>query len=272
METPIDMYNSSDHEQSRKQVGPTIMARLHVVPKKVSDTAQTQGLSEKFLEQGQMSGFIHPSVLAHDRYLSIMDAVKDAIVITALLFFIPMFSLNWFTGTLAFLVIAYWFFHVAWWEKTQSWKIKASVIKYVNNTYTAYWVVFLFLMIPAGVMLWYSIFTMGVEVMAFKGVDFVLMLIGKAESALANVFGHIEFVRQNLSAQAHYAVSIDSVQYEKRFMIIGGIFIGLTVFAKLLFGHSYKNDCKFHARESEKELDYAGEAALRTIRGARNAA
>lgn len=271
MDTPIDMYDNQGGDVSRKEKGHTLMSRIHTIPKKVADTAQTQGVSEKFLSQGLMSGFIHPSVLAHDRYLSIMDGIQDAIIISALLFFIPMFGINWFTILVYVVVVGYWAFHVSWWEKTQAWKIKNSVIKYVNNTYRAYWVAFLVFMVPASAFLWYAVFTLGIEAGAFKVVDFILMIIAKSEAAIADVFHNVAFINSNFSKHASYSVSINTMEYETRFMLVGGLFVGITILAKLFFGRMYRNERNFHANESEKELDYAGESALRAIREVQNA-
>jgi len=269
METPFDELYDVKQESTRKEKTSSVMASMHTIPKKIADVAQTQGVSEKFLEHGMPSGVINPSLLAHDRYLSAVDAIQDAILIGILLLIIPFFSLNWFTGTLYFIVLSYWFFHISWWEKTKVWALKGSSKRYIKNTYSVYWTLFFIIITPIAIALWYFIFQLGAQVIAFSYVDMVLSILSGMEKAIADVFGATEFVKNNFSANANYKVTIDAMEYERLFIVAAGIFFSITIVSKIFFGRMYKSEQDDNKELSQNEMLYSGEQALEAIKKAR---
>lgn len=270
METPYDELYDVKKNSPRDEKHSHIMAFLHRVPKQIADTAQAQGVSEKFMENGLPSGVISPSMLVHDRYLSGMDAFQDAIWLTVFLVTLPFFSLNYITGGLFTLILLYWFFHVSWWEKTKIWAIKGSAKKYLTHTYRVYWIIFFLLMAPVAYMLWHFIFQLGIEKMSFSLVNDILHIIAGAEKAIHDVFGNIAFVRDNLSSNPNYMAHLDHQEYKARFIYVALIFFTITISSKIIFGRFYNNERAFNAEFSENEMRYSGEAALEKITKARN--
>ncbi len=269
METPYDEFDVK-HEQSRKEPGSTIISGLHKIPKKIADISQTQGVSEKFLLNGQPSGVINPSMLAQDRYLSAVDATQDASIMTFLLVVFPLTSVNWLTIPIFAYVILYWFFHVSWWEKTRIWGVKGSAKKYVKHTTSVYWFVFFTLMIPASVGLWYFIFELSYELVSFSYINTVLSVTNGAEKALYEVFGNIDLVKSVLSPNPHHAIDMSSAAYEQSFILVSAIFFITTFGSKFLFRSMYKKETRENIELSQTEMQYSGEAALSKIKKAQN--
>lgn len=271
METPYDEVLEVKHGTTRKEKQSTIMAMLHAIPKKIADVSQTQGVSEKFLENGLPSGVINPSMLSHDRFLSVMDAIQDAIIISILILLIPLFPLNGLTGTIFTIILLYWFFHIGWWEKTKIWSIKSAVKKYLASTYRFYWAVLYLLLFPIAYGMWYFVFQLSGEVVAFSYLNVALDVFAGAERAMADVFGNVELIKNNLSPQASYEIIISSSEYESAFIIVSAIFFTTTAGAKILFTIMYKKERLENEEFSSSEMQYRGENALDVIKKHRNA-
>lgn len=265
METPYDEMYDIKQETTRKEQTSTIMASLHTIPKKVADVAQAQGVTEKFLAQGMPSGVINPSLLAHDRYLSAVDAIQDSIILTLLFAFMPLLPFNWFTGVFMFFILAYWTFHLAWWEKTRTWAIKGSSKSYINNTYRVYWIMFFLLMLPTTMALFYFVFVLGGEMLTFSYINSALGIFNGAERSIAEVFGNNDFIKENLSLDPQHQIDMDRAAYEKYFIIIFSIFAATTIASKILFTSKYKVEKQNNADHSKEEMYYAGEHALNII-------
>jgi len=270
METPYDELYDVKHQSPRDEKRSSLMAMIHKVPKQVADTAQTQGVSEKFMENGLPSGVISPSMLAHDRYLSIIDAVQDIILLSILFIMLPFFSLNIITGTIFFMILAYWFFHISWWEKTRVWGIKGSSKIYINHTYMVYWAVFLLAMLPFTAFAWYSVFRLGIDSAIYSFISIFGDLAAGAEKAIHDVFGNFEFVQNHFSANPHYEKNFSSSEYRMSFLIVFFSFFSVTILSKILFGRMYAKEKAFNIETSNAEMQYAGEQALDKILKARN--
>lgn len=265
MDTPYDEFDVK-HETTRKEQSSTFMSSIHTIPKKIADIAQTQGVSEKFLENGMPSGVINPSMLAHDRYLSAVDAIQDALIISIMLLILPLFSVNAFTITIFTLIMSYWFFHVSWWEKTKVWALKGSSKKYIKNTTRVYWIVFLLLMLPSAVLLWYFVFVVGGQLVSFTYINSALSVTSGIEKALAEVFWNFDIVAKNLSKNPKHVIDMSSKEYENSFIAISSIFAVTTVVSKIMFSYLYKVDQIANANQSHNEMLYQGEAALETLK------
>jgi len=270
LETQFDEVYDVKQDQSRKEKSSTLMAGLHQVPKKIADVAQAQGVSEKFLANGLPSGVINPSMLAHDRYLSVMDALQDAIIITLLILIYPLLPGGTVTNSTFFIFIIYWLFHIAWWEKTKIWGIKAAANRYIKNTYYFYWGALFLLTLPVATGMWYFIFKLGMQSSAFDVVNFLLSGVSRAEIAIADVFDHIEFIRENLSMKANYSVNPDTSHYEKYFIIGVVAFFVTTIVSKIAFSKLYSKEKQENINFSEEELQFVGETALHKIKQRRN--
>lgn len=258
------MYDSK-HETTRKEAKSTLMSNLHIVPKKISDVAQTQGVSEKFLSNGLPSGVINPSLLAHDRWLSSMDAIQDVIILTLIVTISPLLPLNWFTITCYILVSLYWIFHIGWWEKTRIWGIKSSAKRYLRNTYWFYWSVLLLFSTPVIYFLWYYIFLLSLESSAFGSVNWVLGIAAGAERAIADILSNVNFIANHFSKTAKYSIVMNETIYEGRFIISSSIVIGSTLLARIFFGRLYASEKRDNREFSEQEMLYTGESALNKI-------
>lgn len=270
METPYDEVYDVKHDTSRKERSSTFMAAIHGIPKKIADTAQTQGVSEKFLTNGIPSGVINPSMMAHDRYLSVMDAIQDSIILALIILIVPFLPMNTFFITILIIVCAYWVFHIAWWEKTKIWGTKASAKRYLKNTYVFYWVVLLLLLTPIAFGMWYFIIKLGIQSFSFGIINSILSVIAGSEKAIADVFGNIEFIKNNLDINANYFISISNDDYEGIFIIASSVFFILTIGSKLFFGFLYKSEQKENLEFSEDAMRYKGESALEIIKKSRD--
>lgn len=268
MDTPFEEFDVK-HETTRKERSSTFMSGIHTIPKKIADIAQTQGVSEKFLDRGMPSGVINPSMFVHDRYLSMVDALQDALIITFFLVTLPLFPINLFTMIIFALILTYWFFHVAWWEKTKVWAFKGSSKKYLNHTTRVYWIVFCLLMLPSAVGLWYYIFQLGAELLTFSYINSAMAITNGIEKALADVFGNFDIVSSTLSKNPDHKITMSQSEYEHGFIIIASIFFVTTLISKFIFRIVYNKDKLENILNSQTELQYAGEAALDVIRKSR---
>lgn len=260
-DTPFSEMYDVKKKEAGKEVLPFIVL-IHKVPKQVADAAQTQGVSEKFLENGMPSGILTPSQISHDRMLSVVDALQDAVVIGILLAFMPLFSYGTWMSITAFLMCLYWFFHVAWWEKGKAWDIKASVKRYLKNTYNYYWVIFTIAIIAVSFSVWYLIFLVGAQIMMIEYTNIALQQASIVEHAFADIFREM-----NLNPNAQYAIALKGDEYKMRFLVAYLIFIAVTVAAKIYFSKLYKREREINSQHSEEELYYTAESALKKLGG-----
>lgn len=260
METAFDDLYMQKKEETRKEKIPFV-SLIHQVPKQIADTAQAVGVSEKFLANGIPSGVLGPSQIAHDRYLSFMDAVQDAFWVASLLVIFPFVSFNLFTGPVYIAAMLYWIVHVYWWEKGRAWYLKTSVIKYINTTYRVYWATF-FLAASAliGGYIYYFVNT-AIEKSVEKIINNGLHIVSGAEKALAS-----SFPGKGFSATADYYVKIAEHAYDMRFLTGLGIFLLITVVVKFWFARINKRDRVLNSESTGAELEYAGETAQRALR------
>lgn len=264
-DTPYtEMYDIKKEKASKETI--SFMALIHRVPKQVADSAQTQGVSEKFLESGMPSGVLTPSQIAHDRMLSIFDAFQDSVILAFWIAFLPLLEVSKFTIGLVLLILFYWLFHVAWWEKSKAWYIKMSVIRYIHNTYKYYWFVFFVSMSSVSAALWYFVYYLGSHMVAISYINKGLEFLSMTERAFADITRDSEKFAGYFDAQAQYHISMAAAEYQERFLLVAVVFIGLTLGAKLFFGSLYLKERKFNATAAESEMAYAGENALRRLR------
>lgn len=126
-------------KESRGEILPKMISRIHSVPKQVSDTSQVNGLTEKNLRSGSDFGTILPSQTAHDRWLSINDAIIDSLIIFLGCLSFSLYGLN---NAILFFIIPmflYILIHIAWWENCVQWHFTTSVSNYIKNTRKYYY-------------------------------------------------------------------------------------------------------------------------------------
>lgn len=134
---------ASGNEPKRKETLPQIH-KLHNVPKQVSDTAQSVGVNEKFMESGLPSGVLLPSQIAHDRWLAIIDALVDNIIIFIIAAIVVTGGFNYISYTVLTISIFYMWFHLVWWQKGIVWETSETVREYLSET-KKYYFAFLYL-------------------------------------------------------------------------------------------------------------------------------
>lgn len=260
-DTPFsDMYSVKKKEANAERI--SFLALLHKIPKQIADAGQTQGVSEKFLENGMPSGILTPSQISHDRMLSATDAVQDAFIIGILLAFLPLFEYGLWMSIFVLLLSVYWFFHVGWWEKGKAWDIKASVKRYLRNTYNYYWAVFSVLIVIVSVSMWYLIFWIGAHIIALRYANIGLDVVSGAERSFSSVFSQGWF-----DPRAQHSIDIKGNQYQARFAFAFAIFTMITVSARLYFVNFYKAERIINEEQSTQELSYTVESALRKLDG-----
>lgn len=260
MDTAFDDLYQTKKEETRKEKIPLI-SLIHQVPKQVADTAQAVGVSEKFLANGIPSGVLGPSQIAHDRYLSFMDGVQDAFLVSLLLVLFPLVSFNLFTGPVYIVGLLYWVMHLYWWEKTRAWYIKTSVKRYINNTYRVYvWTLILASMALMGGLIYFFV-TTAIEMKVQGFVNGALNIVEGAEKAL-----HASFPNAGFAANPEYYVKIAEKAYDTRFYSGLGGFLLITLGFKVLFASKSRRERLENEGGTQEELDYRGESALRVIR------
>ncbi len=258
-DTPFsEMYDVKKKEASGETV--SFLALIHKIPKQIADSAQTQGVSEKFLENGMPSGVLTPSQISHDRMLSVTDAIQDATIIGILLAFMPLFDYGLWMSIFAGLICLYWFFHVAWWEKSNAWNIKASVNRYIRNTYNYYWSTLIVATILVSLALWYLIFLAGAHLVAIQSTNIALEQASIIEKAFAGMFGPKWF-----SSDPQHFIEMKGIEYQIRFAVAYVIFIAVTYVSKTYFSKFYKHEKSLNEEHSEEEMLYTAESALRKL-------
>ncbi|WP_418181320.1 hypothetical protein ACNSOL_11510 (plasmid) [Aliarcobacter lanthieri] len=117
--------------------------RIHGVPKQISDSSQSIGINEKTRKNGLMSGVILPSQIAHDRWLSVYDAILDAFIIFIAFLVFSYFEMSLFTIITLCTMMTYMYFHILWWENSVQWNFIETIKDYVNQTRRYYYIVFI---------------------------------------------------------------------------------------------------------------------------------
>lgn len=143
------LVSDKGKDTGRKEKRPLFLTEIHAIPKQVSDTAQSIGVNEKTRKNGLMSGVILPSQIAHDRWLSMYDALFDAIIIFVSFFIISSFSFNEFSFVALAAIFIYMLFHIYWWETPMEWDFIETINHYIVRTrkyyYGTFFVVYLLL-------------------------------------------------------------------------------------------------------------------------------
>ncbi len=141
-----DSVTAANNERKRSETLPGIH-KLHDIPKQVSDTVQSVGVNEKFMESGLPSGVLLPSQISHDRWLSIGDAFVDNLYIFFIASICVASGFNLVTGTILTIGFLYMLFHIVWWQKGIAWETSETVVEYLNQTRKYYWFFLYFFMI-----------------------------------------------------------------------------------------------------------------------------
>lgn len=257
METAFDDLYQTKKEATRKEKIPAV-SLLHQVPKQVADTAQAVGVSEKFLANGIPSGVLGPSQVAHDRYLSFMDALQDSFWVALFIMILPVMEMNFITAPILAIMILYWTFHVYWWEKSRSWYIKTSAIRYINSTYRIYWLTFFLFGFGFAALLDYFVISTAIEYVVVDIINAILGFAGNAEKAFAAVFPQVQFLNKNAS----YHIQIIEDIYQSRILVVSGIFFLYTLIFKLFFARNNRIERGLNIESTGSELEYTGESAM----------
>jgi hypothetical protein len=257
IETAFDDLYQTKKEATRQEKIPAV-SLLHQVPKQVADTAQAVGVSEKFLANGIPSGVLGPSQIAHDRYLSFMDALQDSFWATILIMMLPLMEINAITAPLLGIVLLYWTFHVYWWEKSRSWYIKTSTVRYINATYRIYWVTFMIFGLGLAVALDYFVISTAIEHAVVDILNVILGVAGKAEQAFAAVFPQV----QSFDKNASYHIELIENIYQSRLLVVTGVFFLYTLILKVYFSRRNRSERNQNIESTGSELEYIGETAM----------
>ena len=147
MDNQLDNLLGLNDTAGRQEHAPNMLSRIHRVPKQIVDTCVSIGGNLKLIESGMPAPVLLPSQIAHDRILSINDGLTDSFVIAVMFYSLVFFGLNYYTVLPLVVFIAYWWFHIAWWQESFAWRGIQSVDEYISKTYTFYIVSLLFFLI-----------------------------------------------------------------------------------------------------------------------------
>lgn len=138
MENQLDTLLGLNDINGRKEHAPQMLSRLHRVPKQIVDTCVSIGGNLKLIESGMPAPVLLPSQIAHDKILSIFDAIADSLIIVCILYMVVFFGINIYSVLPLAIFASYWWFHIAWWQESFAWRGIVSVDEYISKTYAFY--------------------------------------------------------------------------------------------------------------------------------------
>ncbi|MDD3466357.1 MAG: hypothetical protein PHE67_04330, partial [Campylobacterales bacterium] len=122
MENQLDTLLGLNDINGRKEHAPQMLSRLHRVPKQIVDTCVSIGGNLKLIESGMPAPVLLPSQIAHDKILSIFDAIADSLIIVCILYMVVFFGINIYSVLPLAIFASYWWFHIAWWQESFAWR------------------------------------------------------------------------------------------------------------------------------------------------------